>query len=350
MADEEHRVNELASHPIAKLYFVRHGRSTHNESDEDRPLLWDASLHNVGIRQAALLRQRLQDIPLEIVVVSPLTRALQTALIALGDWRQLAPRGTAMCDNERATIEKIKPTVQMDEDGIRFDASDGDVSPLEGDCLGPGAKAQLLNDVKLRKGGTQRRGRTCTVTNVAVTLAGASDVRSCLDVFPTAASRCQIVAWPEATEQLHESDDLGSPAPELRMRFPTVDFSRLPHDNSTWWWSDPTLPESLDAIGARSCWEQHGRHGLRSGERLYDEPDRNLVRRIDKLVQGLDTLADKHKHLALFAHCWVLEEIWCQRFGKGRRFANAEVAVVDVLANGKWRWLKQVEDEESSSG
>lgn len=249
-----------------RIYFVRHGRSTHNESDEDRPLIWDAPLHEKGIRQAELLRAKFQDLRLDVVVSSPLTRALQTALIALGA-------------DEGADDAVGKP-----------------------------------------------KRRRCE-------------------------PRCPVVAWPDATEQLHESDDLGSPALELRLRFPSVDFGRLPQDGSTWWWQDPALPGTTDAMGARQVWQDFGRGGPSSTKQhRYDEPDDRFRERVAELLRGLDKLVCGHSHVAVFAHCWVLEEIWRQRFGRGRRFANAELAVVAAPPDEAWRWIKGGEESESSSG
>lgn len=331
-----------------RLYFIRHGRSIHNESNELRPLIWDAPLHKIGIRQAACLRQQLKQVPLEVVVTSPMTRAIQTALIALGDWSRLEAGGTAWCENQRSNVENVTPNVEVDESGARFDATVDEVEPLEGKCLGPGSRVRLRKNIDLGNGKLQESGSTCTVMNASVKLSGVTETKNCMETLPTTEPRCPVLAWPEACEQLHESDDLGSPAPELRQRFPCVDFARLPQDNSTWWWKDADLPATFDALTARACWEQHGRRGRRSKQHRYDEPDENLDKRVVKLLEDLDDLSKKHKHVALFAHQWVLEEIWRQRIGKPRRFANAEMAVVEVYENGRWEWLRETDDSSDS--
>ena len=69
-----------------RVYLIRHGFSTHNAqyrdelvkqkasssphkaSKDKRLVLWDAPLHSTGVKQAALLRQTLRDIPLDLCV------------------------------------------------------------------------------------------------------------------------------------------------------------------------------------------------------------------------------------------------------------------------------------------
>ena len=75
------------------IYFVRHGEATHNVAPRPwGPELIDAPLTDVGRAQAetlqAITRRVEQDI--EVVIVSPLTRAIQTALIGFST---LAERG-----------------------------------------------------------------------------------------------------------------------------------------------------------------------------------------------------------------------------------------------------------------
>ena len=78
---------------IGRCYFVRHGEATHNVAPRPwGPELVDAPLTDVGRAQAetlqAITRRVEQDI--EVVIVSPLTRAIQTALIGFST---LAERG-----------------------------------------------------------------------------------------------------------------------------------------------------------------------------------------------------------------------------------------------------------------
>ena len=73
------------------LYFVRHGEATHNVVRETHvgtdnpylnPALTDAPLTAVGRAQAERLRPAADGLPLELVISSPLTRALETARLA----------------------------------------------------------------------------------------------------------------------------------------------------------------------------------------------------------------------------------------------------------------------------
>lgn len=62
---------------------IRHGESTFNAAwriDPVDPLHFDAPLSGQGWRQVAQARSRLAGIPVEVVLTSPLTRALQTAV------------------------------------------------------------------------------------------------------------------------------------------------------------------------------------------------------------------------------------------------------------------------------
>jgi broad specificity phosphatase PhoE len=65
------------------VYLIRHGQSTFNllfEASGVDPLHFDARLSELGIRQAAKARQTAASLSVDLVVASPLTRALETAL------------------------------------------------------------------------------------------------------------------------------------------------------------------------------------------------------------------------------------------------------------------------------
>ncbi len=67
---------------------IRHGQSTANVAWDETgldPGLPDARLTPEGERQVAEARDRLRDRPIELVVATPLTRALQTALGLFAD-------------------------------------------------------------------------------------------------------------------------------------------------------------------------------------------------------------------------------------------------------------------------
>jgi 2,3-bisphosphoglycerate-dependent phosphoglycerate mutase len=59
-----------------KVYFVRHGESTLGEQKHQLP---DSPLSEVGIKQAADIAQRFTNIPIDLILASSYTRALQTA-------------------------------------------------------------------------------------------------------------------------------------------------------------------------------------------------------------------------------------------------------------------------------
>ena len=67
----------------SKVYLIRHGQSTFNalyEIDGIDPMHFDARLSPLGLQQVAETRQATSELGVDLVVVSPLTRAIQTAL------------------------------------------------------------------------------------------------------------------------------------------------------------------------------------------------------------------------------------------------------------------------------
>ncbi|MDF2600656.1 MAG: Phosphoglycerate mutase [Methylobacterium brachiatum] len=71
-----------------RIICIRHGESTFNAARRlggSDPGLLDARLTPRGQAQASEARERLRDIPFELVVVSPLTRAIETAAILFGE-------------------------------------------------------------------------------------------------------------------------------------------------------------------------------------------------------------------------------------------------------------------------
>ena len=73
---------------------IRHGESTFNAAwrmSAVDPLHFDAPLSEIGLQQARQARTTLDDFPVELVITSPLTRALQTAAILFAHHR-CAPR------------------------------------------------------------------------------------------------------------------------------------------------------------------------------------------------------------------------------------------------------------------
>ncbi|MGH1589488.1 histidine phosphatase family protein [Methylobacterium phyllosphaerae] len=71
-----------------RILCIRHGQSTFNaahRSGGGDPGLLDARLTELGKAQARAARDRLRAHPFDLVVVSPLTRAIETAAILFGD-------------------------------------------------------------------------------------------------------------------------------------------------------------------------------------------------------------------------------------------------------------------------
>jgi len=83
-----------------QLYLIRHGESLHNffarQTPGKDPYYWDATLSEIGREQVQGLRDRVSSLDVEIVVVSPLTRALLTCLGAFGN-RSLPIMVNPMC-------------------------------------------------------------------------------------------------------------------------------------------------------------------------------------------------------------------------------------------------------------
>jgi broad specificity phosphatase PhoE len=66
----------------AAIHLIRHGQSTfnaHYEATGRDPLHFDARLTETGLRQVAAAREALADRHYDLVIASPLTRAIQTA-------------------------------------------------------------------------------------------------------------------------------------------------------------------------------------------------------------------------------------------------------------------------------
>ena len=71
-----------------KVLCIRHGESAFNaayKGDNVDPMLFDAPLTERGHAQVEAARLDLREVPVDLVITSPLTRALQTALGLFGD-------------------------------------------------------------------------------------------------------------------------------------------------------------------------------------------------------------------------------------------------------------------------
>ena len=72
--------------PFKVLHLVRHGEGTHNVTHKyHSEAEFDAQLTDRGHAQAKRAGQMLRDVPIELVVASPLSRALQTAMGATSE-------------------------------------------------------------------------------------------------------------------------------------------------------------------------------------------------------------------------------------------------------------------------
>ena len=83
---------------------IRHGESTFNRAWRERPvdpLHYDAPLSEAGHEQVRGARPALAEVPVEIVIVSPLTRALETALGLFGGHPRSPPMLVADLARER---------------------------------------------------------------------------------------------------------------------------------------------------------------------------------------------------------------------------------------------------------
>lgn len=70
------------------IHLIRHGQSVFNAAFDSLtridPMIFDAPLSPTGIEQATALRPEVHSLGVELIVTSPLTRAIQTALHAFG--------------------------------------------------------------------------------------------------------------------------------------------------------------------------------------------------------------------------------------------------------------------------
>jgi hypothetical protein len=123
-----------------KIIFIRHAEGWHNKDYREKPefmtqglgeteTYWDARLTPDGWRQSRELAQKMnREEPVELVVVSPLSRAIQTGLIAFPEKSSAGPPFIAsslcreridvhMCDRRRsrAVLEADFPLVDFTE-------------------------------------------------------------------------------------------------------------------------------------------------------------------------------------------------------------------------------------------
>ena len=72
------------------IYLVRHAQSQFNAvftSGQPDPMIYDAPLSELGSRQGEQTKSRVSRLDIRHVIVSPLTRTLQTAALLFGETR-----------------------------------------------------------------------------------------------------------------------------------------------------------------------------------------------------------------------------------------------------------------------
>ena len=70
------------------IFLIRHAQSQFNavyDPELPDPMIFDAPLTELGEQQAIAARQQINDLPVERIIVSPLTRTLQTASLMFAD-------------------------------------------------------------------------------------------------------------------------------------------------------------------------------------------------------------------------------------------------------------------------
>ena len=89
---------------------IRHGQSTANvawENDAEDPLQIDARLTAKGEAQVRAARERLRHEPVELVITSPLTRALQTSTGIFADHPNRPPILVELASRPERTIAVV---------------------------------------------------------------------------------------------------------------------------------------------------------------------------------------------------------------------------------------------------
>ena len=119
-----------------KLILIRHGETDYTAEKRYCGGAIDAPLNKKGIRQAQQLRRRLCKQKIDAIYVSPMTRTLQTAEIALGKRRIKLVKDSLLREShlgkwEGHTLDEIKKKFPKDvqkwyQDPIKCGATDGE--------------------------------------------------------------------------------------------------------------------------------------------------------------------------------------------------------------------------------
>ncbi len=110
------------------IYLIRHAQSTFNavfQAGQPDPMIFDAPLSALGERQANEARDKVAALDLRDVIVSPLTRTLQTATLLFGERRTfqinalIREQVTNSCDVGRNPLELAQDYPHLDFSGLQ---------------------------------------------------------------------------------------------------------------------------------------------------------------------------------------------------------------------------------------
>lgn len=110
-----------ASPPASKLLcLIRHGQGVHNPRQNPLALAWltgvlrkDARLTGKGRRQAGALAAPMEHLPFDLVVVSPLTRTIETATAAFGSHPTPKRLCHLMCERTMMPADQGTPKAEL---------------------------------------------------------------------------------------------------------------------------------------------------------------------------------------------------------------------------------------------
>lgn len=114
------------------LCLIRHGQGVHNPKLNPVDLMYlvgmmqrDAHLTDKGRRQARALRSLMQSLPFEVVLVSPLTRTIETASEIFGDSEVPKHLVSLMCERCMMPADEGTPASQLKAKHPQIESWDG---------------------------------------------------------------------------------------------------------------------------------------------------------------------------------------------------------------------------------
>ena len=276
-----------AKAPSKVLLLVRHGESTHNISSvaehSDRghdAALFDAPLSDKGREQVAQLAGHSELAVAEVILVSPLTRALQTLDAAF----PTRPPAAAEVGIETGVL----PAHERVEEYVKRHSLRETLEAAVNRAL------EQASDDPLASIAEYARSRS----------------RAAVE-----AERPPVEVEAMLAEHLTDSCDIGSGRAALQAHWPALDFGKLPE---VWWYTDGEA-STTDAADSRRHYREAG----------FMEPLRAVEARVDRLAAALR--ARPERTLALFGHAdlfHLLMERHCGRDDKWLK--NAEVLRVEL--------------------